>query len=281
MSPESEAPGDSAERGPEIAVVTLASAARRRHVDNQLAVVGRSNGVRRILVWLDDDLPDGIDADVVLSVPAGPDGLRLAAARNAGADRATADGAGLIVFLDADCVPDPSLFDAYSTAAVSHPGAVLCGPVTYLPPGVDALDPVDLMRHRSPHAARPAPPAGDVVEASPDDYRLFWSLSFALTAAAWRQGPRFDEAFEGYGGEDTDFAYRLRNADVPLAWVGGADAYHQHHPTTSPPVGHLDDILRNGALFAGTWGEWPMAGWLEAFERDGLVRRVGSGWVRA
>lgn len=267
-------------QAPAIAVVTLASAARRAHVDNQLAVVGRSSGVRRMLVWLGDDSPTGIDADVVLSVPPGPDGLRLAAARNAGADRAVADGAGLVVFLDADCVPDPSLFSAYAAAAAAQPEAVLCGPVTYLPPGVDSLDPAALDRHRSPHAARPAPPRGQVVLAPAHDYRLFWSLSFALTATAWSTGPRFDEKFEGYGGEDTDFAYRLRSAGVPLAWVGGADAYHQHHPTTSPPVAHLDDILRNGALFARTWGEWPMLGWLEAFERDGLVRRDGAGWAR-
>jgi len=48
-----------------------------------------------------------------------------------------------------------------------------------------------------------------------------------------------------------------------LGWVGGARAYHQHHPVSSPPVEHLDDILRNGRLFHERWGEWPMTGWLE------------------
>ena len=49
---------------------------------------------------------------------------------------------------------------------------------------------------------------------------------------------------------------------------------------SSPPVQHLDDILRNGRRFADRWGQWPMTGWLEAFEREGAVRRDGDGWVR-
>jgi GT2 family glycosyltransferase len=261
------------------AVVTLASAARRQHVDNQLAVLG-TTPVHRVVVWLDADVPTGLDAEAVFGVGPSRDGMRLAAARNAGADRAVQDGAELLVFLDADCIPGEGLVDAYSRASASRPDAVLCGPVTYLPPGVDARDPEALVRHRRPHAARPAPPPGELIVAHPAQYDLFWSLSFALTAARWRAGPRFDERYEGYGGEDTDFARQLRADSVPLVWVGGADAYHQHHPTSSPPVQHVADILRNGALFADRWGEWPMTGWLEGFEQLGLVRRESSGWIR-
>ena len=72
----------------------------------------------------------------------------------------------------------------------------------------------------------------------------------------------------------------MRDAGTPLAWVGGAHAYHQHHPTSSPPWQHLDDILRNGRRFANRWGHWPMTGWLEAFERAGAVRRDGDDWIR-
>ncbi|ARC58544.1 Chondroitin synthase [Frondihabitans sp. 762G35] len=261
-------------------VVTTASAARRAHLDVQLAAVA-ALGHRRVVVWLDEGAAPDLPADVVLAVPPGPRGLRLAAARNAGADRAVADGADLVVFLDADCVPDTELVTRYADAARERPDAVLCGPVTYLPEGVEAGDAGVMRRHRAPHAARPDPAPGILRVASPDEYPLFWSLSFAVTATRWRQGPRFDEAYEGYGGEDTDYAFRLREGGVPLVWVGGADAYHQYHPTSSPPRAHLDDILRNGALFAERWHEWPMLGWLEAFEREGLVRRDGDSWTRA
>ena len=49
---------------------------------------------------------------------------------------------------------------------------------------------------------------------------------------------------------------------------------------SSPPVEHLDDILRNGRVFRDRWGSWPMRGWLEAFERRGLVSRRGEDYVR-
>jgi N-acetylglucosaminyl-diphospho-decaprenol L-rhamnosyltransferase len=148
---------------------------------------------------------------------------------------------------------------------------------------VDVADDAALAAATNPHAARPAPAPGGVLAATPDQYPLFWSLSFAMTAAAWRDRttPRFDEGYEGYGGEDTDFAFALRDAGTPMAWVGGADAYHQYHPTSKPPWQHLDDILRNGRRFAQRWGQWPMTGWLEAFEQAGAITRTGDSWARS
>ncbi|MFF3699202.1 glycosyltransferase family 2 protein [Streptomyces sp. NPDC002221] len=194
--------------------------------------------------------------------------LPLAAARNAGAARALAAGADLLVFLDVDCVPGPTLVQRYAQAASG--GALLCGAVAYLPP-----PPPHGYRLRAlaamaaPHPARPAPADGHIVRAG--DPRLFWSLSFALTAATWERVGGFCESYTGYGAEDTDFAARATALGVDLWWVGGAPAYHQYHPTHSPPVQHLDDILRNGALYKARWGEWPMQGWLRAFEERGLV----------
>ena len=80
---------------------------------------------------------------------------------------------------------------------------------------------------------------------------------------------------------DTDFGQRARAAGVDLARVGGADAFHQHHAVSRPPVEHVDDILRNGCVFQDRWGWWPMEGWLGEMEALGLVRRDGVGWVRA
>lgn len=62
--------------------------------------------------------------------------------------------------------------------------------------------------------------------------------------------------------------------------VGGAHAYHQWHPAGSPPWRHLDDILRNGALFAERWGEWPMRGWIDSFIEGGAVEPHGDGYRR-
>ncbi|NQX13271.1 glycosyltransferase family 2 protein [Microbacteriaceae bacterium VKM Ac-2855] len=256
-------------------VVTIASEARRAHLLNQLALLG---DVPVVVVWLDAEPARDIRATTLLHVPPGADGMRLAAARNAGADAALALGAELLVFLDADCVPGAELFDRYRSAAVLHSDAVLCGPVTYLAEGENVYDRRMLDVEADPHPARPNPADGVVQLAS--GYELFWSLSFALTADTWRRGPRFDEAYEGYGAEDTDFAFAQREAGRRLAWVGGAHAHHQWHPTAKPPWQHLDDILRNGARFAERWQVWPMRGWLEAFATAGAVVESDGAWRR-
>ncbi len=209
----------------------------------------------------------------VVRVDSGGGNLPLAQARNAGARAALARGAELLVFLDVDCLPDPDLIAGYVQAASRPEGAgrLLCGPVTYLdPPGPDGYDLQKLHLLDSPHPARPAPEPGVVL---PDDNPdLFWSLSFAVSSETWERIGGFCEDYTGYGGEDTDFARLARRCGVGLAWVGGARAYHQWHPTQDPPVQHLADIVRNANLFYRRWGSWPMGGWLAAFRERGLIR---------
>ncbi len=106
---------------------------------------------------------------------------------------------------------------------------------------------------------------------SPDSYILFWSLSFAVRAELWRELGGLCEQYSGYGGEDTDFGQLAASHRIPLTWVGGAWAYHQHHPGADPPVQHVGDIIRNASVFYQRWGWWPMGGWLAEFERRGLI----------
>jgi hypothetical protein len=213
----------------------------------------------------------GGSGDVLLEVPREPDGLPLARARNVGARRALECGADLLVFLDVDCLPGPGLLRRYREVAEAGEDALLCGPVAYLPPtppGGYELSALPTLA--SAHPARPVP-----------DDTLFWTLSFAVTAVTWQRIGGFCEAYVGYGGEDTDYGQLARQAGVDLWWVGGAWAYHQHHPVESPPVRHLDDILRNAAIFHDRWGWWPMGGWLDAFAQRGLAHYDPErGWTR-
>ena len=261
-----------------VAVITLASQRRRLHLERQEAWLRQVDDHLRVVVVLDaeGDLPT---AGHALRVAPGADGLRLAAARNRGAREALDRGAELLCFLDVDCLPHPDLLPLYRAAASDDP-ALLAGPVTYLPPGVLPSGPGAADAHLSPHPARPNPPRGSVERAPDAGWNLFWSLSFACTADTWTRIGGFDEQYEGYGGEDTDFARTARDAGAQLRWVGGAHALHQHHPVSSPPWEHLDDVLRNGARFAAKWGEWPMTGWLEAFARAGAIERVDGTWRR-
>jgi hypothetical protein len=267
------------------AIVTLASRARLEHRRRQGEWIRAvAPDCIRVVVHLDDTLDRVLDhaGDGSLHVPPGPDGMRLAAGRNRGAREAIARGADLLCFLDVDCLPHPALIPTYETAASAMSGeiALLCGPVTYLQDGATPEGPAEADRFLSPHAARPAPAPGVVRAGTDAEWDLFWSLSFACTPASWAAIGGFDERYEGYGGEDTDFAWRARSAGAALHWVGGAHALHQYHPTTKPPWQHLDDILRNGRLFASTWGRWPMLGWIEAFAEAGAVENVDGDWRR-
>lgn len=268
-----------------VAVVTIAHG-RHDHLVRQHRALAACAGPMPdyVVVAMDDPrlalwTPDEGPTPTVLSVSGHPDGLPLAAARNAGARAALDRGAETLVFLDVDCLPGKDLVRGYDSAVREHPDVVWSGPVTYLPPsamGPDLLD--ELEQWDAPHPARPDPGPGE--RRVGGDPALFWSLSFALSARVWESTGGFCEEYVGYGGEDTDFARLVVESGAELGWDGDARAYHQYHPVESPPVRHLDAILRNGGLFADRWGTWPMAGWLEEFERAGLVRRRGAGWER-
>lgn len=200
-----------------------------------------------------------VELDDVASLP-------LARARNAGARTASGDQ---LVFLDVDCIPSPRLVAAFRE--VADRDGLWTGPVWYLPPWpLDGrLDMAELREIGARHPAQPVAAAGGRVRLAPD---LFWSLNFAVRRDAfWRIGG-FDEDYAGYGGEDTDLAWTAETGGQPITHLADAHAFHQHHPTASPPVQHLDAIVANARVFHRKWGRWPMRGWLEAFAARGLIR---------
>ena len=201
----------------------------------------------------------------------------LAHARNTAASEASGE---LLVFLDVDCIPSPSLIDDYATAAAFNDG-VLMGEVGYLPKGATEAG-IDFERFENlavKHSERAGPPPGMVGHCG--DYRCFWSLNFALGKSTFDALDGFDPRYVGYGGEDTDFGRKIFAGGEALWWVRGAKAYHQYHPHHMPPVHHLDSVLANAQVFADKWGEPTMQHWLRAFRLMGLVEPDGNGgWTK-
>ncbi|MBY6682613.1 glycosyltransferase family 2 protein [Rhodococcus sp. BP-316] len=246
-----------------VAVVTIVSG-RAGHLAAQRRGLARSTRRADLHVVVSMGDPTVVDATAV--VPRVGDALPLARARNEGARLALEAGADLLIFLDVDCIPSREMIDRYVRHA--RDGAVLCGPVTYLPEVSDGY-PDDLDGWTNPHAARPNPAPGHVEIGT--NWDLFWSLSFAVTSATWHTLGGFCEDYTGYGGEDTDVGRVAERSGLDLLWVGGAHAHHQWHPVSSPPIEHLDDIVTNAAIFHGRWGHWPMIGWLNAFRERGEI----------
>ncbi|MEO5853943.1 MAG: galactosyltransferase-related protein [Nocardioides sp.] len=265
------------------AVVTIA---RGRHdhlvAQHRSLLAGEKVPDLYVVVAMDDPwimawAPQGVLPAHVVPVAVPGAGLPLAAARNAGAAAALELGAEVVVGLDVDCLAGTGLVSGYAASVLAEPGVLWSGPVTYLPPADAGYDLGGLEHLDDPHPARPDPGRGRRLSGGDPD--LFWSLSYALHRDTWRRVGGFCEEYVGYGAEDTDFGQLVVARGCELGWTGSARAYHQHHPTRSPPVDHLDDILRNGRLFRRRWNRWPMMGWLEEFERLGLVVRDGDDWV--
>ncbi|MGW6714461.1 glycosyltransferase family 2 protein [Streptomyces globisporus] len=262
------------------AVITPA-AGRHQHLTLQHRglAAGSHTPDRYVVVAMDDPELGAVmggrePVATVVDCPVSNGNLPLARARNLGAARAVEYGAELLVFLDVDCVPGEQLLQRYRQAALDseHRRSLLCGTVSYLPPpGPYGYRLSELPALAKPHPGRPVPAPGELRRS--EDHTLFWSLSFAVSAETWHAVGGFCEEYEGYGGEDTDYGQRARAVGVPLTWVGGAPAFHQHHPVSDPPVQHLHDILRNAETFHRKWGWWPMTDWLEAFAERGLAYR--------
>ncbi|WP_111559491.1 glycosyltransferase family 2 protein [Paracoccus sediminilitoris] len=204
----------------------------------------------------------------------GPD-LCMAAARNAVADAARGD---VLVFVDVDCIPAPDFVQTYVNRMQGRIGLFM-GEVQYLPAGGTdgGLDFDHFATVSVKHSDRQGPPAKGIAPC--EDYRCFWSLNFAMHRGCWQKGPRFDERFTGYGGEDTDFGRALSEAGTPIWWIAGGRVFHQYHPHCMPPVHHMESVMRNADLFALKWGHRTMEHWLYAFQLMGLIRNDPDGLV--
>jgi GT2 family glycosyltransferase len=189
-----------------------------------------------------------------------PGYLPLAAARNLAASKASNEQ---LVFLDVDCIPGPDFLKNY-IISFDEEDLLWTGPVRYLEKDastqigifdkLEQLSTTDKLRDM----------------AIPISYELFWSLNFGCSKRVFRLIGGFDEAFEGYGGEDTDFAFSARKSRVKISWVN-AVTYHQYHSSYNPPLNHLVDIVSNALKFKQKWDVWPMSGWLTKFKNMDLI----------
>lgn len=220
-----------------------------------------------------DDLPRTRFPVRQVMVPPRDGQLPLAAARNAAAAAASGD---VLVFVDVDCIPGPSLIADYVAAA--RPGqGLMMGEVLYLPDGAlqGGIDAGRFDRMGVRHSDRQAPPPEGLRAC--EDYRCFWSLNFALHRADWDRSGGFDEGYLGYGGEDTDFGRGLSERGIPIWWMRGGRVYHQYHPHCMPPIHQIPSVIRNADYFASKWGHRTMEHWLHAFRLMGLIENGAQG----
>jgi GT2 family glycosyltransferase len=242
---------------------------RRTHLENLIRRLERSTVIpdALIIVQMNEDAEQwsGYRFPVISHVVNGSDGsLPLASARNAAVEQASGEH---LIFLDVDCMPSNQLVEGYQDRLRASENVLLQGAVSYLPDGAtfDSGSDERLRELGSLHSVQKRRRSGHTVP-----HHLFWSLNFACTKQTFEAIGGFDPGYVGYGGEDTDFAFRARRAGVPVEAVS-ALAFHQYHPTFSPPLNHFSSIIENSRRFREVWGEWPMVGWLMEFAGAGYV----------
>ena len=256
---------------PPASVVTIARG-RADHLANVVRGLKRQTTppLELVVGVMQDDLYDLPETDFPIRqlLIATGETLPLARARNTVAAEAAGE---VIVFLDVDCIPAPTLVADYVRTTAAGEGVTM-GEVLYLPAGVDegAWTYADFDAVAEKHPDRQGPPEAERERCG--DYRCFWSLNFAVHREDWLRSGGFDEGYVGYGGEDTDFGRTLDERGIPIHWIRGARVYHQYHPHAMPPIHHLDSVLLNTNRFAEKWGHRTMEHWLYAFQEMGLVR---------
>jgi GT2 family glycosyltransferase len=138
-------------------------------------------------------------------------------ARNAGAAHATRDW---ILFLDADCVPDPGLIDAYFGQPVDDRVGALAGEVVPVPGGQTLAERYGAARNflgQQAHLAHPYRPRAV-------------AANLLVRRAAFEQLDGFVLGVRA--GEDTDFCWRLQDAGW-LLQARPARVEHRYRATVS------------------------------------------------
>ena len=162
-------------------------------------------------------------------------GFGLARARNTGARVAAHD---VLVFLDADVIAEAGLLAAHARWHHVVSAALTLGFCAYVSgAGIDA----ETIRHRPGSlrdlfADRPFDPpwserhmarTGDLTSKHDDLFRAVTVNNFGIGKAFYHEVGGCDESFTRYGGEDTEFGYRVQTRGGLLVPVREAFAWHQ------------------------------------------------------
>jgi GT2 family glycosyltransferase len=190
---------------------------------------------------------DGSQEDVAAAVSKAPAGLPLSLhrqerdgygagrARTLGAQRTSAD---VVIFLDADCLPDPGLVAAHMAWHHRDPDLVVIGARHDLDTGhldTEALasGSVDLARlagaiHDDPGDWRATLYRRTVgLVHGTEAYRAVVSNNMSLHRSTFLDVDGFSPEFRHWGGEDTELAWRLWHSGALVVPETGAIVYHQ------------------------------------------------------
>lgn len=243
---------------PDELALTMAGLARQTYPSELLQVVVADDGSDVPLELPNDHL--GLDVTVVRQERHGFGAPR---ARNLGASHARGD---VLVFLDADMIPEAHLVEAHARWHHACKYAVTLGPRTHVDAtGLAAADiaapsdwPLaDVFAGREQYT--PEWIAGHLqrtdrlTRGDHDLFRVVASGNLGVSRALFELVGGFDESFDQWGGEDTELGYRLFVTGGLLVWDDDAHCWHQgegHEPDASERVSLVEQSPKLAQLIA-------------------------------
>jgi glycosyltransferase involved in cell wall biosynthesis len=153
--------------------------------------------------------------------------------RNRGFQKVTGEW---VIFMDGDMVPGPAFIEAYFKSWDEFPDAVVIGSWAF-PDGWKKLRWHNYLARR-----------GCLLMAHGDKIpgKYFTSGNFAIKRTLLERLCGFDESFEGWGGEDTDFGLRLENESIPIRFIPEARSHHYHKKTLAETLREYEKFGRGG-----------------------------------
>lgn len=211
---------------PQLAI-TLAGLALQDHPAESLEVIVVDDGSEPPLEIADPPRP-------VTVIHQPRDGFGAGRARNRGAAVA---GGDILLFLDADMVPDPGWVSAHAAWHAAYRDLLTLGFRTHV--DFDGIGPSDIGQRpiSALVADRPtqAPEwieahmtrTGDLTGDQDDLFRVVTAGNFGIRRDLFERIGGFDERFTSWGAEDTELGYRAFTAGALLVPVRSAHCWHQ------------------------------------------------------
>lgn len=206
-------------RQPDDLARTLAALRGQVHPADRLEIIVADDGSLQ-----PPEIPPGVRL-----VRQADDGFRLAAVRNLGAAAATGE---VLVFLDADTVPEPEFVAELVRMPALAPDVVTVGRRRHadlegVAPTADIRSRVSGRELSDPGWLETAYRASHDLRAADDrSYRFIIGAVLACSRVLFDDVGGFDESFCAYGGEDWEWAFRAWRRGAAFAHVPSAVAWH-------------------------------------------------------
>lgn len=224
---------------------TLAGISAQTYPADLMAVVIADDGSEEDVSAVAEAFQSGLNLSVVTQAHRGYGAGR---ARNLGASRADAD---LLVFFDADCIPDPQAVERHATWHHLADNVVVIGSRHHVDTSTLRMDDIkgDPSELRRLSFGTATPSAGDWpsddfrnvlhrrssrLRNGDEAFRSLVSSNFSVRRDVFAEVDGFSADFERWGGEDTELGWRLWNSGIFFVDDPTAAIYHQTQVDEGP-----------------------------------------------